>query len=714
MFKKISFLILCSFFSYFSFSQQDTITGNHNSLLIKNGSHVIKSVVTVSKSLIIEAGAKIELIEPGVIVCEGTVDITGVGNNIELKGKKNAEGIGLIIKSVDPGKVFISNVVFTNLQMPIFFDFGWERNSVNITDNRFVKNIGKVSVIQVLNPPFNFNSDTLFSTLTISNNLFADNTGAIYFEDLKSDHLKIEFINNTVVNNTIYGFKNYNISTNVLYGRVDQFFTKYNAKIERNSFVGNYLMDNLSDTIVHEANLGLYGTEKVFNVKGNYWGSVTNDKITKGFYDQNINYTSPKADFEPWINEPSDIVPTHIFSVKNVETNVEFPDTLKILEPLKGFVLASNSPLDLSKSVINYTYFLDDTSLKKVDTTVNFDIQAVSPTVNKLNVTKQVNVNKKLGYYTISNLLDVNKNYVSDMKVGYIKYLLDLRKRKILDEIIKNRKAADTVKIIPKELDSIKNQFQKIETPQKSRFEFGLYGGGSIFTGTISNSNIFNNEMNMLFGFNINYTLYSNISASLYISSSKLSNSDINGSSNEQIARGMSFSTSILSISPSVNYDFIDNRLYTKARRIRPSVGFGFDMVSFNPTGLYGGEEVNLQPLGTGGQFIDSTKAPYSLMALGYFVNFKIKYQLSRFNSFGILFSIHNSFSDYLDDVGPDEYPDLSKLLSKTDPKFADAAVHLSNPTRRPISQGQLRNNPTKPKDSYITFGFFYARRLFK
>ena len=116
MFKKISFLILCSFFSYFSFSQQDTITGNHNSLLIKSGSHVIKSVVTVSKSLIIEAGAKIELIEPGVIVCEGTVDITGVGNNIELKGKKNVEGIGLIIKSVDPGKVFISNVVFTNLK----------------------------------------------------------------------------------------------------------------------------------------------------------------------------------------------------------------------------------------------------------------------------------------------------------------------------------------------------------------------------------------------------------------------------------------------------------------------------------------------------------------------------------------------------------------------------------------------------------------------
>ena len=713
MLKRIFFIFLTIFFGYFSYAQQDTISGNHSSLLIKNGTHVIKSVVTVTKSLTIEAGAKIELIEPGVIVCEGTVDILGVDNNIELRGKKNAEGIGLIIKGIDPGKVLISNAVFTNLQMPLFFDFGWERSEVKINENRFIKNIGKVSIIQVLNPPFNFNSDTLFNNLVISNNLFADNNAAIYFEDLKSDHLKIEFVNNSIVNNTIYGFKNYNISTNVLYGRVDQFYTKYSAKIEGNSFVGNYLMDNLSDTIVHSANLGLYGTEKLFNVKGNYWGGVTADKVVKGLYDQNINYTSPKAEFEPWINEPNNIVPTHIYSLKNAATDVEFADTLVVKEPVKGFVLISNKPLDLSKSVINYTYFLDDTSLKKTDTTLSFDIQAVNATTNKLNVTRQVNATKKIGFYTISNLLDVNKNYVSDAKVGYASYLLDLRKRKILDEIIRNRKAADTVKIIPKELDSIKNQFQKIEAPQKSRFEFGLFGGGTIFTGTISNANIFNNEMNMLFGFNVNYTLYSNLSASLYVSSSKLSNSDYNASSNDQIARGMSFSTSILSISPSINYDYIDNRLYTKARRIRPSVGFGLDLVSFNPTGLYKGKEYNLQTLGTGGQFIDSTKAPYSLMALGYFFNLKLKYQLSRLNSVGILLSFHKSMSDYLDDVGPDEYPDVNALLkkTKTDP---DAAVYFSNPTSRYINKGQLRNSPTKPTDSFITFGFFYSRRLFK
>jgi len=212
--------------------------------------------------------------------------------------------------------------------------------------------------------------------------------------------------------------------------------------------------------------------------------------------------------------------------------------------------------------------------------------------------------------------------------------------------------------------------------------------------------------------------MYSNLSASLTIMSSKLSNADYNSSNNEQIARGMSFSTSILGISPAINYDFVDNRLYTKAKRFRPSIGIGFDFISFTPTSLFKNKIYNLQPLGTGGQLIDSLKAPYSTMALGYFLNLKLKYQINRFNSVGLFFTIHKSMSDYLDDVGPDEYPTVSNILANSK-KYADAdaaaaAVYFSNPTTRPISPGQLRSSPNASKDGFINFGLFYARKLFK
>ena len=693
---------------------QDTLAGNYPLLSIKSGNHVIKSVVTVKGKLDIEAGARIELIETGIIVCEGAVNIKGeLNNKIEIFGKTNVEGVGLVIRGLDSNNnstIDIRNVTFKNLQLPLFFDFGWKRAGVNISDNYFIKNIGKVSVIQVLNPPFNFNLDSSYIDFKVKNNVFTGNNAALYFEDLKSDHINFEFSNNTIVGNNVYGFKNYNISTNVLYGRVDQLFSRFNPKIENNSFVFNYLVDNITDTVVHLANFGVYGTDKTIDFKNNYLGSINKATIQKSIYDQTLNYNAPKVEFEPFLSTPSEKNPSHIYEINNLD-NTYLEDTFIIKDPLKGLVLKSNTSLNFSKAKFGYTYFKDDSSLKIVDTTVTYDVQP-NGNSTKLTITKTVNPLKKIGYYNISDIIDPREGYVPEVKVGYISYLNDLRRRKIIAELLKDKKKEDSIKLPPPSADSIKNQFQKIEAPLKSRLEFGLYTGLAIFNGTISQSNLFSNDQNLFNGININYTIFSNISASMTIASFKLSNSDANSNNNEQQARGMNFTTSMLGISTSINYDFVDNRLYTKARKIRPSIGFGLDVNSFSPSGTYNGVEYKLQPLGTGGQLIDSTKKAYSALALGYFFNFKIKYQINRFNSVGLHMSIHKSLSDYLDDVGPDLYPSVDQILkSKVENK--DVALYFSNPTSRNVV-GQYRNSPNSAKDGYINFGIFYSRRLFK
>ncbi len=692
---------------------QDTLAGNYDKLTIATGKHVIKDVVTVKGKVVVESGASIEFIEPGVLVCEGGVEMTGRNLDILLFGKNKYEGAGLIIKNVDNNSVNISNVVFSGLQLPIFFDFGWKRTSVAINNNHFIGNIGKISVIQVLNPPFNFNQSEDFINFSISNNLFTGNNAALYFEDLKSDHVKYEISNNAFVNNSVYGFKNYNISTNLIYGRVDQLFSKYSAKFSGNSFVSNNLIDNLSDTIVHVANFGVYGTDKNFDLTNNYWGTSIKAEAFKGIYDQTLNYNSPKINIEPFLASPDAKAPAHVYSILNGETDLEIPDSIVVKESFKSFKLLSNNKLDFNKLKLDYTFFKDDSTLKKTDTTLSFSIQAVNDLSNKITITKTANSSKKTGYYNLSGILDVNGKATPEIKVGYANYLKDLRRRKLIAELIKEKKTEDSLKTPPRELDSLKNIFQKIEAPLKSKLEVGLLSGGAIFTGTISNKNLFSNDMNLYNALQVNYTIYSNLSASLTVASFKLSNSDLLSNNNDQIARGMKFSTSMLSFSPSVQYDFVDNRLYSKARRIRPSIGFGLDVAMFNPTAMYKGKEYNLQPLGTGGQFIDSAGKPYSLMALGYFFHFKVKYQLSRFNSVGIHFSYHRSMSDYLDDVGPDPYPNALTLLEKTK-NDAAAAVYFSNPTARTVTKGQLRNSPTKPSDGWVNFGIFFSRRLFK
>ena len=693
---------------------QDTLAGNYPFLSIKSGNHVIKSVVTVKGKLDIEAGAKIELIEPGIIVCEGALNIKGdLNNKIEIFGKSNIEGVGMVIKGLDSNinsNIDIRYTTFKNLQLPLFFDFGWKRAGVNISDNYFINNIGKVSVIQVLNPPFNFNLDSSYIDFKVKNNVFSGNNAALYFEDLKSDHLNFEISNNTIVGNNVYGFKNYNISTNVLYGRVDQLFSRFNPKIENNSFAFNYLIDNITDTVVHSANFGVYGTDKTIDFKNNYLGSSNKGLIQKGIYDQTLNYNAPKVEFEPFLSAPSEKNPSHVFEINNLDNSL-LQDTIIIKDPLKGVVLKSNATLNYTKAKFSYTYFKDDSSLKKVDTTVTYDVQPNGNTT-KLTITKNVNPAKKIGYYNIEDIIDNKGGYVPEVKVGYIAYLNDLRRRRLLDELLKDKKTADSLKLPPPPADSIKNQFQKIEAPLKSRLEFGIYSGLAIFNGTISQSSLISNDKNLFNGFNINYTIFSNLSASMTIASFKLSNSDANSNNNEQQARGMSFSTSMLGVSTSFNYDFVDNRLYTKARKIRPSIGVGLDVNSFSPSGIYNGVEYKLQPLGTGGQLIDSTKKAYSNIALGYFFNFKIKYQINRFNSIGLHMSIHKSLSDYLDDVGPDLYPSTDKIVnSKIENK--DAAIYFSNPTSRNFV-GQYRNSPNNAKDGYINFGIFYSRRLFK
>lgn len=692
---------------------QDTLAGNYDQLTIATGKHVIKDVVTVKGKLVVESGASVEFIEPGVLVCESGVEMTGRNLDILLFGKNKYEGAGLIIKNVDNNAVNINNVVFSGLQLPIFFDFGWKRTSVAINNNHFIGNIGKISVIQVLNPPFNFNQSEDFINFSISNNLFTGNNAALYFEDLKSDHVKYEISNNAFVNNSVYGFKNYNISTNLIYGRVDQLFSKYSAKFSGNSFVANNLIDNLSDTIVHVANFGVYGTDKNFDLTNNYWGTNIKAEAFKGIYDQTLNYNSPKINIEPFLASPDAKAPAHVYAVLNGETDLEIPDSIVVKESFKSFKLLSNNKLDFNKLKLDYTFFKDDSTLKKTDTTLTFSIQAVNDLSNKITITKTANSSKKTGYYNLTGILDVNGKATPEIKVGYANYLKDLRRRKLIAELIKEKKTEDSLKTPPRELDSLKNIFQKIEAPLKSKLEVGLLSGGAIFTGTISNKNLFSNDMNLYNALQVNYTIYSNLSASLTVASFKLSNSDLLSNNNDQIARGMKFSTSMLSFSPSVQYDFVDNRLYSKARRIRPSIGFGLDVAMFNPTGMYKGKEYNLQPLGTGGQFIDSAGKPYSLMALGYFIHFKVKYQLSRFNSVGIHFSFHKSMSDYLDDVGPDPYPNALTLLEKTK-NDAAAAVYFSNPTSRSVTNGQLRNSPTKPSDGWVNFGIFFSRRLFK
>jgi hypothetical protein len=700
--KKLFIFSIYLFLSTTFLYAQDTLSGNYQDLTILKGKHIINSMVIVSNSLKVDSGAKIEFVDNGTLVCGGLVEMFGNKYDIEFYGKKNTEGVGLIINNNNEKSVIINNVIFRNLQMPLYFDFGWKRNLVSITHNKFDKNIGKVSLIQVLNPPFGIN-DSAYVQFDLSDNTFSNNNSSLYFEDLKNDQIHYNITQNVFVNNLIFGSKVYNIANNIIYGRIDQIYKKFLPTIERNSFINNNLVDILTDTIVHLANIGLYGTEKMIVLKNNYFGDNNKYKVYEGIYDQEKNYSLPKIILEPFLNLPINNIDAHIYKIFNGKNGIEINEAAQPINIISSFIFRSNKELDYSNVIIKYVNFKNDTTLIETENRIKYNFTVIDKNNVRIDLLEPANFIKLGGYFNIQNILDLEYQPVSDIKIGYKKYLVKYFFQKLIIDSINNLKGLENI-----------NKIKLANAPKfKKYYEFSIGTGGSMFTGTVSSPSIFTNEVTLNNTLIATYHFSNNLNTSLMVSYFDLGNIDYTSTNLEEVARGFHFTTKILSLTPALQLKISESNLSSKKLIYTSFIGVGFDFIKFNPTSSYKGVVYDLQPLGTGGQFIDSAKKPYNLSTYGLMLSYRFDVNFSKKNSISFLLSYHKAFSNYLDDVGADIYPDPDLLLSKTKLN-GPAAVYFSNPTSQFIPPGTLRSSPGSPNDSYFSFNILYTRKLFK
>ncbi len=700
--KKFYFMGLFALLFANTIYAQDTLSGNYDNLTIVKGKHIINSMVIVSNTLKVDSGAKIEFIDNGTLVCGGLVEMLGNNHDIEFYGKKNNEGVGLIFNNNNEKSILINNVTFRNLQMPLYFDFGWKRNLVSITNNIFTKNIGTVSLIQVLNPPFGIN-DSTYVQFELANNLFSENKSSIYFEDLKSDQIHFDISQNVFINNSIYGSKAYNIASNMIYTRLDQSYKKYTPILERNSFVNNNLVDILTDTIVHSANIGVYGTEKSIIFKNNYWGDNNKYKIYEGVYDQEKSYALPKLNLEPFLNLPLNNIFSHIYKVYNSKNGFEIQDTISQINRYSSFILRSNKEVDFSTSKLTYINLKNDTTLLETENAVKFNINVIDKNNVRIDLLDTKAFSKSNGYFKLSNIIDLELNYVPNVYLGYKQYLKHFYYQKRIIDSIANLKGID---------EEADKKIAK-NPPFKKFWEFGIGSGGSIFTGTVSSPAFFNNEVNLNHSAILSYYFSRALSTSLLFSYFDLGNTDSRSSNLDEVSRGFHFTTNVISITPSINIKLSESKLSLKKKYTTSYLSIGLDILHFNPTGSYKGKIYNLHDLGTGGQYIDKTKSPYSLYTEGLMLSYRFNINFSNKNTLSLLLAYHRTFTDYLDDVGPDLYPNADILFTNSNLNGA-AAVYFSNPTSDYIVPGRLRSSPSNPTDSYLSFNIIFSRKLFK
>lgn len=192
------------------------------------------------------------------------------------------------------------------------------------------------------------------------------------------------------------------------------------------------------------------------------------------------------------------------------------------------------------------------------------------------------------------------------------------------------------------------------------------------------------------------------IESSLLLTHGKVSGADSVSSEKNNVARNLSFVSSIDELSLHVELNSLHR--YEKSR-MNAFVFAGVSVFHFNPKAKLNNEWHALQPLGTEGQYITVGEypKPYKLIQLSIPLGFGLTCQLSRYFRLKAEFCHHVLFTDYLDDVSTN-YPNREALLA-----LPDGAIAVALSSRKKNGLYPETNSPrggSKYKDTYTNIGF--------
>lgn len=237
----------------------------------------------------------------------------------------------------------------------------------------------------------------------------------------------------------------------------------------------------------------------------------------------------------------------------------------------------------------------------------------------------------------------------------------------------------------------------------QSRFFGGASGGLIYYNGDLNDKHLIPNTkiFNPFYNFTIGYNIDGHFDMRFNYYHGNVEGADSLTDEFDNLIRNLSFQSKVDELSLGIYYKLFKTR---DRKPLNPYLFAGFGWFFFNPKTEYNGEMVELQPLGTEGQYIteiDGYPKPYKLvqkvLPLGIGVNIRLndKWNLK------VEFAQHFTFTDYLDDVSA-KYPD-SLLLSYT-PNGAQAVALSSRRTDGKFFPDAKRGN-IKRNDNYVHFG---------
>jgi len=237
----------------------------------------------------------------------------------------------------------------------------------------------------------------------------------------------------------------------------------------------------------------------------------------------------------------------------------------------------------------------------------------------------------------------------------------------------------------------------------QSNFSFSAGGGAIYYNGDLHDNNFLfphGELINSYYNFEVTALLVDRLEMGIGYLHGKIEGDDALSSNKYNRKRNLTFFSPI----DEFNLTFRLKLLSVRTEEIiNPYAMAGFGMLWFNPQTKLNGQTIELQPLGTEGQYIDggNNPAPYDLNT--FTLNFGLGVQFRVSKNFFLRFegSPHFTFTDYLDDVSTN-YPDSAKLAGTPNGALA---VQLSSRDERGFQEERIRRGNSTKNDVYITAG---------
>lgn len=168
--------------------------------------------------------------------------------------------------------------------------------------------------------------------------------------------------------------------------------------------------------------------------------------------------------------------------------------------------------------------------------------------------------------------------------------------------------------------------------------------------------------------------------------------------------RNLSFRSSIAEFSGVLIYEILRDKNFGNSWQGKPHftpyVFAGISLFHFNPQSRFESEWVDLQPLGTEGQFLTEGAGGYSRLQMSLPHGVGVSVRLTQRMGLSLEVGYRLTFTDYLDDVST-SYPNSSELFEQQ----GATAVALANRSGGLYPDGSKRGNP-EANDGYTIFLF--------